>query len=120
MTAHSSRQRYCSTRYTLVNNYYAKSDSQFRWPPKPLIKRHDCFKIQYDREGRRIAHKVEMEPRALLQLRKEELMEREKEVTEKIEKLRRLRDTLRKRISAEADASNSTSENKVNQPVSGG
>ncbi|KAL6736691.1 hypothetical protein Aduo_007013 [Ancylostoma duodenale] len=55
-------------------------------------------KVRYDKEGRRIMESVKSEPRVLLQLKREELKEREKQLMEKLEKLKRLRDAVKRTL----------------------
>ncbi|RCN39974.1 hypothetical protein ANCCAN_14081 [Ancylostoma caninum] len=93
MTAISSRSVHRQvSKFRVVNGIAGSVPSL---PPKNFV-----AQVRYDKEGRRITESVKSEPRALLQLKREELREREKQLMEKLEKLKRLRDAVRKTVNA--------------------
>ncbi|WKX97270.1 hypothetical protein Q1695_013157 [Nippostrongylus brasiliensis] len=89
------------TKFRVINK---ATESRSPSPPNNFV-----TQVRYDREGRRIADSIRTEPRAILELRKEELMEREKELIEKMERLKRLKEMLKKKKKLEEKYAEPTS-----------
>ncbi|KAK6737312.1 hypothetical protein RB195_019793 [Necator americanus] len=94
MTAISSRPipKHVS-KFRLINNVAAVSSG---FPTKTFV-----TQVRYDKEGRRIANIMASEPRVLLQLKREELKEREKQIMEKLERLKEIRNAVKRKLCEE-------------------
>ncbi|KAK6737310.1 hypothetical protein RB195_019793 [Necator americanus] len=75
---------------------FVPAHSKACFPTKTFV-----TQVRYDKEGRRIANIMASEPRVLLQLKREELKEREKQIMEKLERLKEIRNAVKRKLCEE-------------------